>query len=81
MIYKRLIDTIIYMNEEQPIQIASPQIPITTAESGKKGGDTTLARYGLEHYSNLGKSAQKTIKEKYGPDYYRLIKKGVKFKK
>ena len=69
------------MNEKQSTQIESIQASLTSSEIGKKGGDTTLARYGLEHYSNLGKSAQKTIKEKYGPDYYRLIKKGIKFKK
>jgi hypothetical protein len=38
-----------------------------------KGGQTTKARYGVEHFSRLGKLGGAAKLKMYGPDYFRKI--------
>jgi len=33
--------------------------PISCADAGRRGGDTTLAKYGRGHYKKIGKVASK----------------------
>lgn len=38
-----------------------------------KGGNTTLARHGIEHFKKIGKKGSETVLQKYGPDYYKKL--------
>jgi len=50
---------------------------MTRAEAGAKGGRTTKARYGDEHFGRIGKIGGKkggeTTKERYGSEFYQRI--------
>ena len=39
----------------------------------RKGGLSTLARHGIDHFKKIGKKGSETVLEKYGPDYYRKL--------
>jgi general stress protein YciG len=56
---------------------------LTRSEAGRKGGQTTLQRYGTEFYQRIGqiggKKGGKTTKERYGTKFYQEIgRKGGK---
>lgn len=47
-------------------------------EFSSRGGKTTLAKYGKDHFRTIGKRGAKTKLKKFGVDYYeRLSKAGV----
>lgn len=51
-------------------------------EIATRGGKTTLAKYGPDHFSKIGKSGAKSKLRKYGPDYFiRLSKAGIAARK
>jgi len=51
-------------------------------EIAVRGGKTTLAKYGPDHFSKIGKAGAKAKLKKYGPDYFiRLSKAGIAARK
>lgn len=51
---------------------------MTVSEFASKGGNTTKSKYGVEHYSNMGKKSAAATKKKYGPDYFKeFAKRGL----
>jgi hypothetical protein len=42
-------------------------------EISRKGGNTTMARYGREHFARLGKKGAETKIRIYGPDYFKKL--------
>lgn len=46
---------------------------MTTAEAGRKGGQTTARTHGKEFYQEIGRKGGNTVKEKYGPEFYEEI--------
>lgn len=51
-------------------------------EFSSRGGKTTLAKYGADHFSDIGKRGAKSKLKKFGVDYFsRLSKAGVAARK
>ncbi|HEU4487787.1 MAG TPA: hypothetical protein VFS38_00710 [Actinomycetota bacterium] len=52
---------------------------MSRAEAGRKGGRTTKARYGGEHFGRIGriggKKGGETTKSRYGSEFYQKIGK------
>lgn len=50
---------------------------MSRAEAGRKGGKTTKARYGDEHFGRIGriggKKGGETTKQRYGSEFYQKI--------
>ena len=50
---------------------------MSRAEAGRKGGQTTKARYGEEHFGRIGriggKKGGETTKQRYGTEFYQKI--------
>ncbi len=50
---------------------------MTRSEAGRKGGQTTMKRYGSEFYQKIGRVGGKrggnTTKERYGKSFYQAI--------
>jgi hypothetical protein len=50
---------------------------MSRAEAGRKGGRTTKARYGEEHFGRIGriggKKGGETTKQRYGTGFYQRI--------
>lgn len=50
---------------------------MTRSEAGKRGGQTTMKKYGSEFYQKIGKMGGKkggnTTKERYGIEFYQNI--------
>jgi uncharacterized protein len=50
---------------------------MSRAEAGRKGGRTTKARYGEEHFGRIGriggKKGGETTKRRYGSEFYQKI--------
>jgi hypothetical protein len=42
-------------------------------QSRKKGGQVCLAKYGVEHYRDMGKRGGDATMQRHGADYYRRI--------
>ena len=42
-------------------------------EIGRKGGQATRQRHGVEFYESIGQKGGKVVKEKYGADFYEEI--------
>ena len=40
-------------------------VNITVNEAGRKGGLATLAKYGKEHLSGIGRKGQETLRKRY----------------
>lgn len=57
--------------------------PLTVSEAGRRGGEATKERYGLDHYKTMGSKGGEMTKAKYGPEHYSEIgrKGGAKRKK
>lgn len=59
----------------------TPEKPkkMSRSEAGRKGGKTTKARYGDEHFGRIGKIGGKkggeTTRERYGSEFYQKIGK------
>ncbi|MHB8585646.1 MAG: KGG domain-containing protein [Thermoplasmatota archaeon] len=49
------------------------QEPMTLSEAGRRGGQTTKARYGPEFYSKIGAKGGETVARERGSDYYAEI--------
>ena len=43
----------------------SEKTAMTVAEAGRKGGRTTVARYGREHYEEIGKKGGSKVREAF----------------
>ncbi len=54
---------------------------MTAREMRSLGGKKVKELYGVEYFSKLSQGIGARLIAKYGPDYYKNIKKGVKFKK
>jgi general stress protein YciG len=50
---------------------------MTRSEAGRKGGQTTMKKYGSEFYQKIGRIGGKrggnTTKQRYGLDFYQRI--------
>lgn len=56
--------------------------PLNHEEFSRRGGKTTLAKYGKDHFKDIGKRGAKAKVKKYGPDYFqRISKAGVMARK
>ncbi|MGC8833045.1 MAG: hypothetical protein ACP5R4_03240 [Armatimonadota bacterium] len=49
------------------------KLPLTTKEVGRIGGNTTKAKYGREHFVEMGRRAARVLMERYGSDHYRMM--------
>jgi uncharacterized protein len=59
-----------------------PKRKLNHEEFSSRGGKTTLAKYGPDHFSDIGKKGAKSKLKKFGVDYYdRLSKAGVAARK
>jgi uncharacterized protein len=47
--------------------------PTSFAEIGRKGGQVTRDRHGLDHYRDLGIKGGAATRDKYGPEHYRAL--------
>jgi hypothetical protein len=47
-------------------------------EFASLGGKQTVLKYGREHMVKLGKKGAQALKDKYGDDYFKRIKRGEK---
>jgi len=51
--------------------------PMTRAEAGRRGGQSTKKRYGSEFYQEIGRKGGKkgglTTKQRYGVEFYQKI--------
>ena len=55
---------------------------VTHKKISRRGGKSTLKKYGKIHFSEMGKKGNKTILIKYGKEYYKnLSKLAVKARK
>lgn len=55
---------------------------VTHKAISKRGGKSTLKKYGKKHFSEIRKKGNKTIAKKYGKEYYKnLSKLGVASRK
>jgi uncharacterized protein len=56
-----------------------PQRKMSRAEAGRKGGKTTKARYGGDHFGRIGRiggrKGGETTKRRYGSEFYQKIGK------
>ena len=43
---------------------------MTVKEAGRRGGETTKARYGWQHYSRIGKMGGESLKNSRGREFY-----------
>jgi general stress protein YciG len=64
--------------EESPVALSQVQPepggePMTLREAGRRGGQTTKARYGPEFYSKIGAKGGETVARERGSDYYAEI--------
>lgn len=48
---------------------------VTHKAISKRGGKSTLRKYGKKHFSEIRKKGNKTILKKYGKDYYKKLSK------
>ena len=51
---------------------------MTHKEFASKGGKATLKKHGRDHFRDLGRMSGEILKLKYGPDYFKNIRKGIK---
>ena len=49
--------------------------PITVAEAGRKGGETTARKHGRDFYVAIGRKGGKTVSAKYGHEHFETIGK------
>lgn len=54
----------------QPFRSIPMKKKIDLIEFSRKGGNTTKAKYGSEHYKKIQQKGSVTTKEKYGRDHY-----------
>lgn len=50
-----------------------PRKPMTLSEAGRRGGETTKARYGPDFYSKIGGKGGETVARERGSAYYAEI--------
>ena len=51
---------------------------MTHKEWASKGGKATLKKYGKDHFRDIGRMGSQLLKLRYGPDYFKKIRKGIK---
>lgn len=49
--------------------------PMDWEDFSKKGGETTKARYGLEHYRAIGRKSAELRKGKYSKEHYQEMQR------
>ena len=55
------------------VEVKQMSKKIDLIEFSRKGGNTTKAKYGHDHYSRIRKKGNETIKKRYGPEYFAKI--------
>ena len=63
--------------EHRALNVARVLTEIMESEAGRKGGKTTLKKYGTEFYQKIGQKGGRkggqTTKQRYGTEFYQEI--------